>query len=278
VNTELSSEAKRLIDAARGFDDATADDRVRVQERLFTQLAAGAALSTTAGSTHAVGSQAVGAKAWAARTFAGALPKAAVGTAAAAAVAVGVALSWPNAKVQVPAPQVSVPRAAVPASAAPAEAPAAPAAAPAVAPPVAIPATPATPAVTPEEMASPGPAAVAERPAAARPAPAPRQTKIATPEAPPRDGDTSGNLDEELRLVSAARAALKLGEGAAALQRLVEYQQRFPAGALTVEAQALRVDALCAAGDRAASAEAAEAFLKRWPESPLSARVRAACQ
>ena len=77
MNTELSSEAKRLIDAARGFDDATADDRVRVQERLFTQLAAGAALSTTAGSAHAVGAHAVGAdamgaKAWAARTFAGA--------------------------------------------------------------------------------------------------------------------------------------------------------------------------------------------------------------
>jgi TolA-binding protein len=167
-----------------------------------------------------------------------------------------------------------VPRAAVPAAAVPAEAPATPA----VAPPVATQATPAAPAVTPEEMASPVPATVAERPAAARPAPAPRQTKIATREAAPTDGDTLGNLDEELRLVSAARAALKLGEGAAALQRLVEYQQRFPAGALMVEAQALRVDALCAAGDRAASAEAAEAFLTRWPESPLSARVRAACQ
>jgi hypothetical protein len=285
VNTELSSEAKRLIETARGFDSATLDDRVRVQARLLTQLAAGAGLGTVAGSAHAAG-----AKGWVAQTFARALPKAALGAGAVATVAVGVALSWPTAKTQVPAPKAPA-SAAPPASVitgvavnparenalevATPEAKTSDSPPPAALPPVALPS-----AALPSAAAavSEAPTSLGKSPTSSRPAPvmAPRATRAAAPEVAP--GDTSGHLDEELQLVSAARAALKQGESEAALERLGEYQQRFPEGALTVEAQALRVDALCAAGERDASAEAAEAFLKRWPESPLAARVRAACQ
>jgi outer membrane protein assembly factor BamD (BamD/ComL family) len=94
----------------------------------------------------------------------------------------------------------------------------------------------------------------------------------------PQDDVASNQLDEELKLLSGARAALKRGEATGTIERLEEHERRFPAGALGMEARALWVDALCEAGRREAAQEAADAFLKRWPDSPLAVRVRGACR
>jgi outer membrane protein assembly factor BamD (BamD/ComL family) len=103
-----------------------------------------------------------------------------------------------------------------------------------------------------------------------------RKAPRATVEVRPSDASAS-QLEQELKLLSAAREGLKQGDATLAMERLREHEQRFPGGILAMEARALGVDALCSAGRRDAAHAAAEAFLTRWPESPLAARVRSAC-
>ena len=103
-----------------------------------------------------------------------------------------------------------------------------------------------------------------------------RKAPRATSESP-SGGTASSQLEQELKLLSAAREGLKSGNATLAMERVQEHERRYPAGILVMEARALGVDALCAEGRRDAAREAAETFLKRWPESPLAARVRSAC-
>jgi len=62
-----------------------------------------------------------------------------------------------------------------------------------------------------------------------------------------------------------------------ALELLGSYEARFGQPILEMEADALRVDALCRAGQRDAARASAEAFQNEWPGSPLGRRVSAAC-
>jgi hypothetical protein len=82
-------------------------------------------------------------------------------------------------------------------------------------------------------------------------------------------------LAAEARLLAAAQSAVDLRHGAHALALLGEHDRRFPAGVLAPESEALRVDALCAAG-RADDANA-EAFRPRTrgEVTQASARVEA---
>jgi hypothetical protein len=95
----------------------------------------------------------------------------------------------------------------------------APSAAPAAALPEVVPPSPGLPVAAPAEPA-------------AEPAPA--------------ADSSSGELREEIQLLDAARGALQRGSGAAALEQLERYRQRFPSGVLRREAAQLRQQASAA--------------------------------
>lgn len=184
-------------------------------------------------------------------------------------------------------------------------APAVPPPPPAVAPtvrPVAAPALPASPFETPPSpfapvappralrSAPPSPrlartlAAPAEAlaPPIAAPAPvasvvpaAPAPVEPAAPAAPPTvDAPT---LADEVRALGAARASLRAGAPAGALDTLDAYARRHPGGSLRDEADALRVRALCDAGRRDDARAVATSLLTRAPHSPLAPTVRRSC-
>jgi hypothetical protein len=84
-------------------------------------------------------------------------------------------------------------------------------------------------------------------------------------------------LSEELAALSEIRRTVQAGGAARAVQLLLDYEIRFARPILGMEAAALRVDALCRAGQRDAARASAQAFQSAWPGSPLEQRVSAAC-
>lgn len=116
-------------------------------------------------------------------------------------------------------------------------------------------------------------AARASTPKAAVPA-TPSQGEAASPEA--ADGP-SGQLSEELAVLSEVRSSIQAGAPTRALDLLSRYEARFGQPILGMEADALRVDALCKAGRQDAARASARAFQNEWPGSPLQRRVSAAC-
>lgn len=82
------------------------------------------------------------------------------------------------------------------------------------------------------------------------------------------------SVTAELSVIDGVRGALARGDATGALARLDGYAKAFPRGRLAVEAEVLRIDALARAGQSAASAKRAEAFLRRHPNSVLASRVR----
>jgi hypothetical protein len=93
----------------------------------------------------------------------------------------------------------------------------------------------------------------------------------ASPNAP------SGQLGEELTLLSSVRSSVQDGAPGRALELLSSYRSRFGRPILGMEADALKVDALCKSGQREAAQASARAFQNDWPGSPLERRVRSAC-
>jgi hypothetical protein len=91
---------------------------------------------------------------------------------------------------------------------------------------------------------------------------------------PPMEEQVSA-LQAQLRLIGAARGALRAGDSGGALRALDEHARRFPAGALAEEVALLRMRALLAAGEGAGARAVGESFLARRPHSPLAGAVRA---
>jgi hypothetical protein len=81
-------------------------------------------------------------------------------------------------------------------------------------------------------------------------------------------------LSEEIRLVDSARSAVRNARAGEALSRLDQYGRRFPNGRFSLEASALRIEALAALGERAQARTLAQRFIKRHPKSLLVERVR----
>jgi hypothetical protein len=106
----------------------------------------------------------------------------------------------------------------------------------------------------------------ANEPAAAEPA------TVAVPEVP------SHHLAEELRLMRAASAALASNDVQRTLNLLADHAERFPDGALREERRALRVISLCKQGRSHFALVERDEFLSSSPRSPLTARVREACE
>jgi outer membrane biosynthesis protein TonB len=288
LGTELSAAARRLIADARGGDDPNAEDEARVKARWLAGIAAGAGVSSLSEAVRAAASTGWGLKV-------GAL---AAGLAAAAA---GVYLGWPQVSEYIgdaaseqrerapqAAPSAPAPRAPEPQAPEPTVEPPAPAV-PAPEPPEAV-AAPVPAAEPPAPAAAPEVAAEAARaPEAARPAP-PRPRATAHRAVPasrvvparaarelPAAPAASGQLGEELSMISQIRGQLQSGAPGRALEQLAEYRRRFEQPNLAMEADALRVDALCQAGERDGARAAATDFTAKWPASPLQQRVSAAC-
>jgi len=105
----------------------------------------------------------------------------------------------------------------------------------------------------------------------------PEKPVAAATEEPAAVAPLSGQLGEEIAALSEIRSNLQTGAASLALEQLSEYRRRFGQPSLAMEADALRVDALCRAGQREAARTAATAFASNWPNSPLQQRVSAAC-
>lgn len=117
----------------------------------------------------------------------------------------------------------------------------------------------------------------AEAPSAEPSANAPRAASAPPPPPPPPSSAPRAlTLADEVVAIDAARAVLARGDARAALRALDGYDKTFPRGTLAPEAEALRIEALAASGDRAGAAARANAFLSAHPSSPLAARVRRA--
>lgn len=104
---------------------------------------------------------------------------------------------------------------------------------------------------------------------------APPQPDIASAtEALPASAPTAS---EELLLIRQADRALRDRRPEAARQILERHAMRFPSGILTQEREGLVVIALCQEGRISEAYALRTRFLVRAPNSPLAARVRAAC-
>lgn len=136
-------------------------------------------------------------------------------------------------------------------------------------PPQAVVATP-----TPSVRTMPRPPA-ARVDSSSRPGTAPgASARAATvPETSPQSAEPS--LMRELTVLEAARGAIENANAEQALAQLDQHRRDFAGGRLTIEAAALRIEALAALSRRTEAIEAADAFLSRYPDSPLADRVRA---
>lgn len=105
--------------------------------------------------------------------------------------------------------------------------------------------------------------------------PAPRPSSRARPPAAATATSVDPDaLREESALVARARDALHAGDPSGALATLDAARARFPRGVLVQERNVLAIEALAARGDEAAASRQAQAFLKQFPGSPLTGRVR----
>jgi len=278
--TELSPETRAFLDVAARGDGPSDEDRARIRHKLAIELGAAAlatttlavaaqatATATSTGSLSAAASVAVGKAS--ASAGVGLLGKIALAAALAGAVsttAVVVVRSTESSRdnasssAQIGRKHVrSQPHAsarAEPTSVAPSDVAVQAAAAQAVAAPLPIvEQLDAEPVVTPV-------VAKAKRERAA--------IKASVPEQP------AANMTEELALLRQAQTALREGRAADALSISSDHATRFPQGALREERAAVEMLARCAQGT--AGPAQLSSFLESAPESPLKARVRAACK
>jgi len=89
--------------------------------------------------------------------------------------------------------------------------------------------------------------------------------------------ETADQLQAETADLQQAQAALRSGDTGSALRLLSAQDTTYRSGVLQQERSAARVLALCQSGSVAAARAEAARFEKRWPNSPLTSRVRSAC-
>lgn len=94
--------------------------------------------------------------------------------------------------------------------------------------------------------------------------------------APPAD-NAEPTIDEEVKLVNAAQAALRAGDTRRSFDLLAQHAARFPNGKLVTLRQVTQMMTLCQAGRRAEARRQATAFLASKPSSPFAERVKSIC-
>jgi hypothetical protein len=252
--SELSQEARALVDSVSKLDDPSPEDRARVKQRVALSLGAAAFAAV------AVTQVAAGAGPGVLGTVKAGLWGTTGKLALCASVLGGaLALGWPGG--QTASRPAGVPRQPAGVNRPEQEQVAAPAPSDALAQRAAPPAPELAPPVLRERVAQkPGHAASA---AAREPVP------------PAHTADRRNTLALELSLLGDAQAALRAGQPERALALAREHQARFPAGVLREERLGIETLAECVLGRKEPAR--AQAFLRSAPESPLAARVRKAC-
>jgi hypothetical protein len=130
--------------------------------------------------------------------------------------------------------------------------------------------SPATPPATPPAT---GPATVVQ--SIARPRSMSTAASAALPAAElPASEPVESAVHAEGALVLQARAAVRRGDCAAALQRLNEANARYPQGTLRQERDALTIEALACGRQSAEASARAAVFLRDYPGSPYSEAVK----
>ncbi len=89
--------------------------------------------------------------------------------------------------------------------------------------------------------------------------------------------DPLAALRREQKLISAAKHALDAEDAAGAMNLLRRHGEQFRGGVLAQERDALRVVALCALGQTERGIAEKGQFLRKWPRSPQASTVRRAC-
>ncbi|HEY2406104.1 MAG TPA: hypothetical protein VGI10_08875 [Polyangiaceae bacterium] len=84
----------------------------------------------------------------------------------------------------------------------------------------------------------------------------------------------SSTLGAEMAAIDLVHGALAANDAHRALQGLDRYQQSFPSGVFSLEAQVLRIEALSALGQREEARGLAQRFLVEQADSPYVRRVR----
>lgn len=289
--SELSPDAKNLLDLARDADEMPAGDKSRHRAQLLAQIAvvgaatAGASLVSKAAVAKGASAATAGVGAAAGAGASASIPAAATVTATATTVA-GASLFTKIVGAVAIAGAVGGGTLGVRAITAPQDHPAVTAPAPAQKPrPTANTAAPTTnpaPITSPvtEPANVPLESARGEEQVAPVVAPTPAKANananvngLAKPSASAR----SLTLESETALLRAAHQAMQSGDAARALALLDEHARSYPRGALVEERGAQRVFALCALGSKARARGEAAIFLAERPNSPLAPRVRAAC-
>jgi len=250
--SELGPGERRLIAALRSADEPSDQDRERVRGSVLAKLAVGSGIATTATTAQATTAAAAagnssGALALLAAHWKAALTVALVGT-------TGAVGTWWIA--QSPATSAVDPAAVE---------------APRAQPPPSAHQPSSTVADHPSERQNKAPSLPA--PEVDTPGSAARKPKAARTQ-PINNG---ASLDQEVRLLGRAQHAMKQGDAKRALQLLEQHAAEHPSGVLSQERAGVRAVALCRAGQLSQGRAAAKRFLAQSPDSPLAARIRAAC-
>ena len=236
----LSPEARSIIEAARGGDEPTSDDRKRIRTSLVVRLGAGAA-AAGATTVRRVGRGG----GWSHEGHRGGTAGRHVSEGnrvnlAVSAIGLGAYVMRAPSSEQGPAPI----QAAASVSSQPVVAPS-----------------------SEPEPKQPEPRATAEGSAS------PPARAWISPEVPSED--TSPHLADEVEALREAHTALREGRAGEAMEVLD--QDAAPSSGLEQERAAMRVFALCRLGKTQEAQSQAKAFLAQWPKSPHAARVRTAC-
>lgn len=266
---DLGKEARALLDSARRADSAPNDIRRRARQRLVSAVTAGA-IGTSAAIAQGASMGSLGAATGTSATVGASLTATWVG-AVVAGLSLGIVAISPTATEQPAVTTVQATPSAIPTAKAGTSSHSLPIAdAPQ-------PVEPPMPEISPQPEDS-GAAARARAPQGSADSTRVQGDAPANLDVTVTSQPTKASIARETELLAEVQRALQQGRPATALAKLNRYDADFPAGALREESTASRVMALCAFG-RAKDAEhwAAE-FFRRYPNSPLSARVRGACR
>jgi len=99
---------------------------------------------------------------------------------------------------------------------------------------------------------------------------------MGAPPAPPDEAQPKNDLSRQLQLLRAVRALLRDQQPARVLE-LLSHPAHLTEGPFEEELRTARIAALCRLGRQVEAHHEIEAFLQRWPGSPLSGRLRAGC-
>jgi hypothetical protein len=96
---------------------------------------------------------------------------------------------------------------------------------------------------------------------------------LAPPSSRNRSTGSTADIQEQIALIDAARAAVAAGAGNRGLGLVRQYQSKYPRGSFRPEAAALKIEALTKLGRSAEARALAEGFAAEYGGGPLADRV-----